>query len=138
MNKILFILLIIVPFFAQSQNSKPLISERNLQLLRQYEDTLGFFGDSIVQSADWNIREQACIKFVKTLVRALKIENSFSYPFDSLKTISIVKPEDEKFRIFTWQLTLKDMSYRYYGTLQMSSPQLEMFPLIDMSMFTGI
>ncbi len=127
MIKAISIIFILIPFFTQSQNNKPLISESNLQLLQQYEDTLQFFGDSVVQSANWSVREQACVKFVKTLVRALKTENSFYYPFDSLKTISIVKPEDEKFRILTWQLTLKDMSYRYYGTIQINSSELEMY-----------
>ena len=30
-------------------------------------------------------------RFVKTLIEALKINNSFNYPFDSLKTVSVIK-----------------------------------------------
>lgn len=126
------LLLFCLGAFSQNKNS---ISEENLVKLHAYEDTLQFLGDTMIQSQHWEIRELATVRFVKTMVQALKIENSYLYPFDSLKTISIIKPEDNSFRIMTWQLTMKDRTYRYYGTIQMNNPQLKMFPLIDMSLF---
>src|SRR5690606_22692219 len=72
-------------------------------------------------------------KFIKTLVDALKIPNSFSFPFDSLKTISIQSSPDKHFRIFSWYIMNDDGSYRFYGTIQMNSPdgKLQMYPLVD-------
>ncbi|MFI5171360.1 MAG: hypothetical protein ACHQFW_03165 [Chitinophagales bacterium] len=134
MNKIILIALIFVSCFVSAQNISGITPE-NYQKLQAYEDTLQFLGDSTVQSASWEIREVACVQFLKKLVQALKIENSYNYTFDSLNTVSIIKPEDNSFRIITWQLTMKDRTYRYYGTIQMNSPELKMHPLIDMSLF---
>jgi hypothetical protein len=129
-----FILVITLEAKAQVTEIKGITPE-NLLKLQQYEDTLKFLGDSAIQSRSWEIREAACIQFLKKLKYALLIENSFLYPFDSVKTMSIVQPEDNTFRIITWQLAMKDMTHRYYGTIQMNEPNLKMFPLIDMSMF---
>ena len=129
-----FILVITLGAKAQVTEIKGITPE-NLLKLQQYEDTLKFLGDSAIQSRSWEIREAACIQFLKKLKYALLIENSFLYPFDSVKTMSIVQPEDNTFRIITWQLAMKDMTHRYYGTIQMNEPNLKMFPLIDMSMF---
>ena len=123
MRKIIFAILVFSASVANAQKSSEITPENFLKL-QQYEDTLQFLGDSAVQSKNWEIREVACIQFLKRLVQALKIENSYLYPFDSLKTISIVKPEDDNFRIITWQLTMKDQSYRYYGTIQMNNTTL--------------
>ncbi|MDZ4759174.1 MAG: hypothetical protein SGJ10_13690 [Bacteroidota bacterium] len=65
-----------------------------------------------------NVRLTTTYFFVKTLVKALKIEHSYFYPFDSLKAVSIQKPEDDKFRIFSWHLRMHNGSYRQYGVLQ--------------------
>ena len=71
-------------------------------------------------------------KFVKTLVEALKQPNSFSYPFDSLKTIAVIKSPDQAFRLISWYIQLENGSYRYYGAIQMNNKNgLKLFPLID-------
>jgi hypothetical protein len=106
-----------------------------LEQLQRYEKNLAVLGDSTVSGSNWEMREQACIAMVKILVKALQVPNSFDYPFDSVPTISVVYPEDRAFRLITWQLQLKDMTHRYYGTIQMAGEELEMYPLIDMSMF---
>ena len=71
-------------------------------------------------------------KFVKTLVEALKQPNSFSYPFDSLKTIAVIKSPDQAFRLISWYIQLENGTYRYYGAIQMNNKNgLKLFPLID-------
>ncbi len=136
MKKIVVIILICAGISAKAQKNTEITPENYLKL-QQYEDTLQFLGDSAVQSKYWDIREVASVQFLKRLAHALHIENSYNYPFDSLKTVSIINSEDNKFRIITWQLTMKDQSYRYYGTIQMNNSELKMFPMIDMSMFIG-
>ena len=78
-------------------------------------------------------------QFVKTFVRTLKISNSFSYPFDSLPTVSKLYPQDSSFRIFTWQLKKDEYMYYQKGAIQMKTPDgsLKLYPLFDASMFTG-
>ncbi|MFN0037341.1 MAG: hypothetical protein ACKVUS_19965, partial [Saprospiraceae bacterium] len=75
----------------------------------------------------------ACRVFITTLVRALKIENSFKYSFARLQSVSILTPPDSSFRIFTWQLFVNDSTYRYYGAIQMNERSLKLHPLIDRS-----
>ena len=134
MKKILLFSLLLQSIFTVSaQVSK--IDTAQLRLLKNYEDTIRWLGNTIVENEDWGEREAAVGKIIPTLVKALKIENSYYYPFDSLQTIKIIKPADDAFRIFTWQLTLKDQSHRYYGAIQMNSKNLKLFPLIDMSLF---
>lgn len=77
--------------------------------------------------------------FVRRLVRALKIRNSFYYPFDSLETISRLYAPDSSFRIFTWQLKKDEYTYLQRGAIQMRTPDgsLRLIGLHDVSMFTS-
>ncbi len=78
-------------------------------------------------------RLAANFTFVKTLVAALQTPYSYSFSFDSLAMISILKAPDDKFRIFSWHIQLNDGSYLYYGTIQLNTPDghLKMHPLLD-------
>ncbi len=77
--------------------------------------------------------------FIRMLVRSLKTPNSFNYPFDSLQTVSHIYAPDSTFRIFSWQFTRDDDYYRQRGAIQMKTADgsLKLFPLLDMSDFTG-
>ncbi|RYY37343.1 MAG: hypothetical protein EOP46_03045 [Sphingobacteriaceae bacterium] len=102
--------------------------------LKLYADTLSDLGKQIVNKDDDLERKNANYRFIKTLVKALKINNSFLYPFDSLKTISILTSPDKRFRIFSWHVRNNDGSYRFYGTVQMNTGgPLLMHPLEDYS-----
>jgi hypothetical protein len=79
-------------------------------------------------------RKNANYAFIKVLVSALKIPNSFLFKFDSLKTISILNAPDNRFRIFSWHVVNEDGSYRFYGSIQMNTGgPLQLFPLQDYS-----
>lgn len=71
--------------------------------------------------------------FTKMLVRALKEPHSFSYPFDSLKTISRLYAPDSSFRIFTWQVIKDESTFRRHGAIQMNTKDgsLLLYPLLD-------
>lgn len=105
----------------------------NLESIQQLEDTLVVLGYGIVNDSTPVKRFAACQKFIKTMVQALKHENSFDYPFDRVTSVSIQYAPDSTFRIFSWQLYVDINEYRYYGTIQMNEPKLKMFPLIDRS-----
>ncbi len=108
-------------------------SAEAIKQLEGLEDTLGVLGYAIVNDSIEAERFAACRVFITTLVRALKIENSFKYPFERLKSVSILTPPDSSFRIFTWQLFVNDSTYRYYGSIQMNERNLKLYPLIDRS-----
>jgi hypothetical protein len=119
--------------FICAQSSLP---EKDLQLLNRYQDTLKVLNDSILDGKDEMMRQSSCYQFIRTMVRALKVESSFEFAFDSLKRISILTSDDRSFRILNWMLPFADSTYRYYGTIQMNSPkQLKLFPLFDYSAF---
>jgi hypothetical protein len=119
---------------AQSKNKKEKkLAPEAIERLHTGEDTLALLAYAVVNDSIEQERFAACRALIQTLVRTLKIENSFQYPFDRLKSISILAPPDSSFRIFTWQLFVNDSTYRYYGAIQMNSREMKLFPLIDRS-----
>lgn len=104
-----------------------------LERIKTGEDTLALLAYAVINDSIEQERFAACRALIPTLVRTLKVENSFRYPFDRLKSISILAPPDSSFRIFTWQLFVNDSTYRYYGAIQMNSRELKLYPLVDRS-----
>lgn len=130
---IFFVLLIGASLFARSQTAA------DLALLEKRSDSLKIFAYAMVNDLDADDRYKASMELIPHLVNALKVPHSFHYPFDSLKEVSIVYPEDSSFRIFTWAFTPNDkMSYRFFGALQMNTRdgELKLFPLFDNSEYT--
>lgn len=105
-------------------------------LLEKRSDSLKIFAYAMVNDFDAEERYKACMELIPHLVNTLKVPYSFNYPFDSLKEVSIVYPEDSSFRIFTWAFTPNnEMSYRFFGALQMRTKngELKLFPFFDNS-----
>lgn len=109
------------------------LSAEAAEQLHAMEDTLAILAYAVVNDSLADTRFMACQGLITKLVRALKTENSFRYPFDRLKTLSILAPPDSSFRIFTWQLFVDDSTHRYYGAIQMNQSDLKLYPLIDRS-----
>ncbi len=106
----------------------------NIKQLQAYEDSLKMLGKKFVNDDNELERKNANYAFIKTLVNALKIPNSFLYPFDSVKTVSILNSPDNRFRLITWPIANQDGSYRFYGTIQINTGGgLQMYPLNDYS-----
>ena len=120
--------------FASSQN----LPKQAFAKLRKQEDSLAKLGDKMINEKTALQRFLADSAFIKILVRALKTPNSFTYPFDSLKTVSHLYAPDSSFRIFSWQFTRDEDYYRQRGAIQMRTADgsLKLFPLLDMSDFT--
>lgn len=100
------------------------------------EDSLKSLSSKIINSTDEVVRRNSNNLFIKTLVSTLKLPNSFYYPFDSVVSVSILKSQDDVFKIFTWHLYSDDGSYRYYGAIQKNNKEkLELYPLFDNSRY---
>src|SRR5688500_7350438 len=67
--------------------------------LRKYEMELKAIGDSMIDGQKQGERIKALLKYVPLLVKTLKLEGSYDYPFDSLSFMKVLKPEDGSFRI---------------------------------------
>jgi len=102
--------------------------------IRNIEYQLEGLSHNIINSRDIEERVTSCYYFIQTLKKALQVPTSFDYEFERLKTVSILKPEDEAFRLFTWNLPLDSGRYVYFGAMQMNSPDsLVLFGLYDSS-----
>ncbi|MFD0941577.1 hypothetical protein [Pedobacter boryungensis] len=98
-----------------------------------YQDSLVVLSEATFAAKDDLSRFEKNAQFVKKLVTALKVNDSFKYNFDSLKRVSILKSPDNSFRIITWFVPTDQGTYRYYGTIQLGTVNgsLNLIPLAD-------
>jgi len=129
---ILFIFLLTINIF---KGEAQVITKKDFKFFQSKEDSLKNIGFKIVNSLDAAERFRSDSLFTRTLVRALKIQRSFYYPFDSISTVSKIYSPDSLFRIFTWQVTIDENTQRRHGAIQMKTADgsLKLFPLIDRS-----
>lgn len=99
-----------------------------------YEDTIGFYLDSMVHCAKMEDRVAYNYGVIPRLVRSLKHPKSFHYTYDSCQQIIIRYAPDNSFRTITWRLELDKKNYRHFGAIQMNNgDELELHPLSDAS-----
>ncbi|MDR3715288.1 MAG: hypothetical protein P4L51_20980 [Puia sp.] len=119
--------------------NRPVFSKAEKKEFQIRQDSLKVLSNQLVFAEDPAIRLRSDSQFIKTLVRALKLKNSFFFPFDSLLPISRIYAPDSTFRIMTWQYKKDEHLYLQEGAIQVRQPDgsLKLFPLFDASMFTG-
>ena len=134
MNRGFFLLLIALFYcgapIAQAQHSFELDKK---PVMDRFQDSLIRISDEMFSAQTTGERFAKNAMFIKTLVNSLKVHTSFSYPFDSLRRISVVKSPDNAFRLLSWFVPLDDGTYRFFGTIQMATKDgtLKLYPLID-------
>jgi hypothetical protein len=129
-------LLVFIPLilFLNQSFAQHTDESNSLNRLSMYQDSLADLGKVMINNDNELERQNANTVFVKTLVAALKVPNSFLFPFDSVKTVSILNSPDNRFRILSWHIMNEDGSYRFYGALQLNTGgPLKLFPLVDYS-----
>ena len=130
-----FTVIVLLSWWVGAVGAQPatIFTPDQLSKLETSEDTLGVLGYAIINDTLAEDRFVACRAFIPRLVEALKTPHSFHYPFEQLQSVSIQYPADSSFRIFTWQLMVDPGEFRYYGAIQMNTPELKLFPLRDRS-----
>lgn len=125
-------------FFISISVSAQTLSKASFNQLKKMEDSMKIYGRKMIMEKTASQRFIADSVFIRMLVRSLKTPNSFSYPFDSLETISHIYAPDSAFRLFSWQFSRDDNYYRQRGAIQIKTTDgsLLLFPLVDMSDFT--
>jgi hypothetical protein len=129
-------LLVFIPLFLLLNQSFAQHTDESggMNRLSMYQDSLADLGKVMINNDNELERQNANTMFVKTLVAALKVQNSFLFPFDSVKTVSILNSPDNRFRIFSWHIMNDDGSYRFYGAMQLNTGgPLKLIPLVDYS-----
>jgi hypothetical protein len=131
MKSLLLVLFISLSYAAVAQP----LSVVQRKTLQAQEAILKKQAEAIIFSERFSDRLKADSLFTRGLVKALKENNSFSYPFDSIRNVAKIYPEDSSFRIFTWQLIVSENFVRIHGAIQMKTADgsLKLIPLIDKS-----
>ncbi len=101
------------------------------ETMQEHEDSLAKLAVHLKNQLIFRDRLKACYEFIPAMVQSLKEPGSFYYPYDNLDFISNVYAPDSTFRILTWLVKLDNSSYRYFGTIQMNSDSLKMYPFFD-------
>ncbi len=86
--------------------------------LPEVEKGLATLARSIWQDSVYRRQQQSNEIFLQRLRWVLTRPESFFYPFDSLKMVSILAPQDSTFRIFTWFLVDERQFHHYFGLVQ--------------------
>ncbi len=110
------------------------IDKSDLDSLQKYEAEMVLLADSMYQAPIVDLRGTYCEQLGRLLVKALRINGSYTYPFEKLgEKINILVPDDNAFRMFNWSMLNTEVTLRYYGAIQMNSDVLKLYPLSDQS-----
>jgi hypothetical protein len=121
--RIIFSFIIFCTFFSSfaQRGKSAALDSMYADSIRNYEYQLEGLSYNIINGTDKVERITSCYYFIQTLKEALKVPGSFDYDFNTLRTVSAIRPEDGKFRIFTWNLLLDSGKYMYFGAIQMNN-----------------
>ncbi|MDR2406489.1 MAG: hypothetical protein LBE13_00025 [Bacteroidales bacterium] len=122
----LLFLFILSIFFNGYSQRKDIFIER--------EDSIVKLHKSILSEPNTILRYQKNEQLLFLLEETLDLKNSMSYPFDSLKTISVLTSPDRKIRIFSWYLVSDEGVHEHYGYLQAYNEEkkdYKLYSLID-------
>ncbi len=110
------------------------IEKSDLDSLRKYEAEMVLLADSMYHAPIVDLRGAYCEQLGRMLVKALKINGSYAYPFEKLgEKINIISPDNNAFRMFNWSMLNTEVTLRYYGAIQMNSDELKLYALSDQS-----
>jgi hypothetical protein len=124
----------------QTGSYAQMITPADRKKLQAKEDSLATYARELVTDSTTSGRMVADSNFTKTLVRAMRIKNSFYYPLDSVKGISHLYAPDSTFRIITWTIEFDELyPPRQRGVIQLKTHDgsLKLIPLRDYSEFTA-
>ena len=121
----------------RSESEQANIPRQARLTLAQLERDLQHLGDSLLDASSDQVRIKALRSYIPLLTQALKVKGSFYYPFDSLRFMFKLQPEDDRFRMLNWNLQFSDGTFRYFGVIQMAPDEVgagpAYYPLIDHS-----
>ena len=110
------------------------IAPQDMERFHIMEDSLVTTADSMYNALIPDAHVAYSERFVRQLIRTLKIPNSYYYPFDTLKkVINIIYADDQAFRIFNWEIVPSSVLKQYYGAIQLPSENLKLYGLHDYS-----
>lgn len=133
--KQLSLAVIICIFFSFNLNAQS-TSFKYYTLSNAFKNSLFYIkclSDSVARSTDDSTKLFANAKLRDTLPGLLRVETTFEDPFDSIKSISIIKSNDEHVRIYTWFVATENATkYQYEGVIQFRDKGDKLFKVISL------
>lgn len=124
-SSIIFIFLF---FSGKAQETTiPVLAEKENELMQAFNR---------LATAKKDTDKRASNALIKKLFNeCLTKQESFDYQFSKLKYVGILKSQDEKLRIYTWNVPLENGEYEYFGFLQykISKKEFKLIELYDKS-----
>ena len=132
---LLYLLLLIVSWTnSLAQASLYEDYEREGLSLQDYNEVLGALGSTIISTKDETLRVENNEVFRNFLKKAIELDKSFDFKFDSVKTMSVIKSEDDVLKIYNWAFPFDNGTYLYYGFVQLKTERgIRIIELYDQS-----
>ncbi|OFX16877.1 MAG: hypothetical protein A2033_12655 [Bacteroidetes bacterium GWA2_31_9] len=116
LNSIIF--LIVILFFAKGFNFDLHSQELKDIELVIIEDSLSNLFNTLTTTKSDSEKIEVNNQIINTLISAIELDNSFTYPFDSIKKLGKLTSEDKALKIYTWNVAFSDFTYKYFSILQ--------------------
>jgi len=88
------------------------------QAMEVVEDSLKHYFELLASETHDDKKTEINNQIVDLFKNGLQHEESFYYPFYDLKNIGLIRSEDSKLRIVTWNLPYQDRTHKYFGFIQ--------------------
>ncbi|MDR0972016.1 MAG: hypothetical protein LBM25_06510 [Bacteroidales bacterium] len=98
-----------------------LINAQNKEYFQEKERMMKEFMILMKDAKTDNERFSANEQLIQLFDEVLSEDKSFNYPFNELTRISNIKSEDNKFRIFTWNVISQNQDVENYGFIQVKN-----------------
>ena len=119
-RRFLYIIILLFPLLSDGQQNNSFLKGETIALLKQY-------GDSILKAKSDSSRQANNQLFKIQLDSILRLPQSYTQSFDSIKTLSVLTSDDNKIRIYTWMLpSINGMNNDFFGYLQVLNAQKKM------------
>ncbi len=93
--------------------------------MQQLEKELASMAHFILEDTNTEAKIEKNKEFIERMTHLLQRPESYDYPFDSLKTVSHLAPQDNSFRIYTWYIVdnpevayYSKAAHYYFGLVQ--------------------
>ena len=110
----------LVAFFILLFYSTAVSAQNKNEQLIQNEDELVALYNQLLLCEENNARDSINQLFYDLLLTSLNMEGSYTYPFDNLPTISKMQSDDNKLRIFTYNIQNNEGQHNFYGIVQLN------------------
>lgn len=122
---LIFMLLSVAAMLVAAQKDKPVTQTPST-------DSLVAAATAMYNGKSDMVRYEANEQFMQLLKKDLRDQQAFDYVFDSIRILSVIFPEDKKFKIFSWNLPLGNFKNENYGLMMVFSEKSHNYKLIEL------